>query len=97
MSEFYFSVGEEVVLKSVAHPERNGDAKVLELVDAENPVRCPHCNSASRMTQKDFGYYLDLKVPGNCCIAWHHSTLRKKHEPGQSFESLMSSLKIKVN
>ena len=74
MREAYFSVGEEVILVSVDHPELNGEVKVLS--------REPELFSPG------WSYGLDVDVNGK--NQWQESALRKKHKPSEfTFEQLI--------
>lgn len=88
-----FSVGEEVILKSIDRPECNGDAVVVGIEKGGTRIKCPHCNSIGNAKWEGYGYYLDIKEPDNCCTSWCQSALRKKYDPGMKFDELIQSLK----
>jgi len=97
MSEFYFKVGEEAILKSDNQPEKNGDCTIIFPVAPGDDYKCPHCGESGRLilgARQRAGYFLNIPSGNNCCAPWGQKSLRKKHKPGESFDSLMSSLKM---
>lgn len=86
-------------MQSRERPECNGYAVVISLAGTGvgDRIECAHCGSMHINDYDGKGYYLDIKDPDDCCMGWAEVALRKKHEPGQSFDSLMSSLNMKVN
>jgi len=94
MTDFYFEVGEEVILQSNMFPNLNGNAFVLKKIKPKAIYTCLHCGKTNGL--KDIGmsgYMLNIPVSNDCCTAWGESALRKKHKPGESFEFLMQSIK----
>ena len=85
-----FSVGEEAILQSVCYPEFNGKCVVL---DIKGPGRHNILTADGSKTIEAFLYRTTIKRPGDDC--WSEVALKKKHEPGESFKSIMSSLKVK--
>ena len=97
----YFQVGEEVILQSKKYPELNGEYVVEGYYKkgdiVENPV-----GAGYRWVNDDPTYTLhgchEKKVFTNgmavkAYMHWAQSALRKKHQGGESFESLISSIK----
>ena len=97
----YFQVGEEVILQSKNRPELNGEYvvagfyKPLQLV--ENPFGENYKAHNSGCSYTLEGLCQDTLLANGATteayIHWDESALRKKHQGGESFESLMSSMK----
>ncbi len=92
-----FAVGEEVILESKDQPWLNGEYVVHEIVFGRKPSMCRLFGQLIiYKNNDDFGYKLSLVVrcPRDPRIEmlWCESALRKKHQPGQSFQSLMAEL-----
>ena len=85
MRDAYFSVGEEVILKSISCPHLNGPAVVLER--SASGKRKVHFENGSLLSSL-WGYRLDIDSPGG--LRWNESALRKKHKPSEfTFEQLI--------
>jgi len=89
--EQYFEVGEDVILESKLNPHLNGECVVTEV--STKPSTC-----ASTGERFECRPHYKLTVDNPLASWWSQSALRKKHEGGDSFESLMASLnKEKTN
>lgn len=99
-----FEVGEEVILCSKSHPELNGDAVVMEVINNyEEDVAYLSSLGFSWMDPSPGypAYLLDVESPimsdsGSVLSShgglWRQSALRKKYKPAdKSFKELMSS------
>ncbi|MNF29801.1 hypothetical protein D3C81_946020 [compost metagenome] len=76
-----FEVGEVVLLRSIGHPECDGEYIVKGL--EEGTYKLP-----SGEFYKGYAYWLDGSTD-----RWVEYVLRKKHTPGEmSFDNLMASL-----
>ena len=86
MKKPLFSVGEEVILRSEAYPEYNGDAVVLD-------IRFDYDDGLP-------GYLLTIPCPKDeegDDLWWDEPALRKKYKPSElSFQELVSSLKTPI-
>ena len=96
----YFQVGEEVILQSKDFPHLNGEYVVdgyYETGDrVENPVGYNYVWVGGSTYTLHNSYKNNESLSGDvikCYIHWEQSALRKKHQGGESFESLMSSIK----
>ena len=81
MTQPYFQVGEEVILYSKMSPELNGEYTVISAKQTTGDmggvkVDAPYW--AYRLTESD--------------NLWAQVALRKKHTPGDDFQSLIHSL-----
>ena len=91
----YFQVGEEVILCSSSLPELNCETVVKRVVGSNETV----CIRDDGVTVKTFEtdgpmYILECDDADriNRGALWKESALRKKHQPGEDFKSLMSEL-----
>ena len=91
MSAPYFKVGEEVILESKYAPHLNGECTVLEVIKS---VRSFNVDTGERKTGNIL-YKLTIETPNGC--HWSQSALRKKHEGGEDFKSLMNNLKSPIS
>ena len=99
-----FSVGEVVILQSVARPEINGEDTVIEVykrgdlfedrfTNLHHTLSDPNCMFSYRLKDNAGVSTNDCGII--CEAPWNESALRKKHQPGEmSFMQLMSTLKI---
>ena len=83
--EQYFEAGEEIILDSPNNPHLNGDCVVVE-------VSTRRSFSASEGKYYNGRPHYKLTIQHPTAAWWSQSSLRKKHKPGDSFESLMTSL-----
>lgn len=82
-----FEVGEVVILASINHPAFNAEYRVMD-VRSVNFIKCRRCSSPH-------GYQLNMPDPsiGGYSNYWCECVLKKHYKPGDSFESIMDSLK----
>ncbi len=85
-----FCVGEQVVLQSVACPHLSGDCIVRE-------VRGPKKFADLITGEMRFGFGYDLNISHPSGVLWAEAALKKKHKPGDSFDSIMDSFKQPIN
>jgi len=101
----YFKVGEEVELVSKECPELNGDCVISHVIVRDNDAtfKCPVTGELFSVTHTMVSanaacYYLhglmghDEERPN----LWAQSALRKKHQKGESFDTLMEKLNLGV-
>jgi len=102
----YFEVGEEVLLRSVTHPELNGDAVVISVItdqescDVFNARVNPHLIGKVRFIYMgDITYELDIAPPERACeyaeraiSKWAQSALKKKQDNAGEFGYIMARL-----
>jgi len=81
-----FEVGEGVILQSKGHPQLDGDYIVTERSG-------PEILFCAITGEESYGFSYKLNTELERYIWWGQEVLRKKHSPGGSFESTMSSLK----
>jgi len=88
MSDPKFKVGEEVfVISAVLNP--GAMMEVIITAARESDIQTIHKNSGHICPP---GWRYDYMKNGERCAA-HESRLRKKHKPGDSFESIMNAIR----
>jgi len=100
MSKPYFEVGEEVIVCSRDLPELNGPAVIIG-VGKTPQERCQLLEESNPgfafdvLNDVGIAYLTDPPSKGHTFPVglWNQSALRKKHDPGKSFDKLMSDLK----
>jgi len=104
MTRQYFQVGEEVTLESAIRPEHNGDYVVLGcMTNAEYAQHLATQNSLMSDSVLDVPFFYQLEnfsyflpnengLGGGASSFVQQPSLRKKHTPGEDFQSLISSL-----
>ena len=94
----YFQVGEEVILQAPSLPDLNGEYTVSRVVVEGDSLAVDGSKSVVAIKGCGYTYMLDgIKTKFINGIEVYHyfkqSSLRKKHQGGESFEPLMSSIK----
>lgn len=90
-----FAVGEEVILESKEIPEHNGIYVVEGVLGQFDQWKCRETGQIKRRIDPGYGYLLNtifIREGKTAETSFSESALRKKHQPGQSFQSLMSEL-----
>lgn len=94
-----FAVGEEVILVSRDNPSLNGEYVVAAIVKNGDTYKCRISGEVvvARCESRDVtGYFLDDPIESTTQPGYESAIrerlLRKKHQPGQSFQSLMTDL-----
>lgn len=99
-----FEEGEHVILCSKDRPELNGDAVVLEVESLEDKVK-RHTGAYPELhwVGGDPGYSYKLTIPNDLIEEypklekrWSESALRKKHEPGEDYDTIMDFIKSSI-
>lgn len=88
MSAPYFKVGEEVILVSLENPELNGECTI------ESILRGNFVSDSDGIRMNAYSYV--TTIPGTKG-SWSERALRKKHEGGEDFKSLMNNLKSPIS
>ena len=93
MKQALYKVGEEVILKSLDHPEFNGDYIVQAVHQSGDTI--PNVRGClAVLCPSGFSYYLGFNHYADEYTHWGQLSLRKKHKPSdQSFDQIMSSFK----
>lgn len=94
-----YAVGEVVILQSVSSPEFNGEYTVIDVLQPDSLYRCRLTGDPCESSSHGLGYRLDGVVPTAVALdggliegVWAESALRKRHQPGMEFGSLIESL-----
>lgn len=97
-----FKVGEQVILKSVNHPEFNGDYTIITIVTQGDNYKCRYSDKTLNYTGivSYYGYALDrICTTSDRGIEsiWAEKALRKKYPPSEfTFDQLMNSLNLEM-
>ena len=86
-----FGVGEEIILDTMGiHPGMGGDATVISV--------CENCERRCGICHRNIpGYQLTISTGDSEYPFWCECALRKKQEPGESFDSVMQGLKKPID
>lgn len=98
MTRPLFSVGEEVILVSLSHPEFNGEYLIERVL--ENGESYKSRNDGKSFWSNGILYLLDEIFPDNVKggeFAVGEKSLRKKYPPSEfTFDELMNNLKLET-
>ena len=87
-----FAVGERVMIRSASHPEYNSDDEIVESMAYKRAI-----NEKTRVVTIGWQYHVSSVVFLSSYGSRQNvneSSLRKRPEPGQDWESLRDSLKL---
>lgn len=102
-----FKEGEVVILQSKSRPEMNGEYTIMQVVQKGDKYTCRMTGTPCGRVMGTVSYRLEEVYPTEVCrnhpyigleieICWSESALRKKHEGGMDFQSLIQSLKTPI-
>ncbi|MEE8289743.1 MAG: hypothetical protein V3R25_10065 [Nitrosomonadaceae bacterium] len=91
MDKQYFSVGEVVILESVELPAFNGEHEVKSF-SQNGDIITAECGMEWRCAASNSYFLSGVEFSDSGPIPWHPSALRKKHQGGEDFQSLMTEL-----